>query len=196
MHRPRSACGFVGCAVLVASVLANAGALPASPAGIRVPTDITIDGCILPAPDCKSGPNVIVLDVKGEKRSLAVITASVSSGHRSIGGLIDDMTLRPMRVHGPAAVLDNFRAGTHVRLHAIVRLGSRRLLVQSVTQEIEPEAAAPANPEDSKADDMPRRMHVTSVGTCGASKLLEQGTCVRILRREVAQQLGVTTRVG
>lgn len=101
----------------------------------RVPIDVEMEGCILPAPACKSSPDVIPINVQGEKRSLGVIRLSIFSGHRSNGGLIDDMKFRGMRAYGPEAVLGNFPAGARVQIRAIAMMDTRTLLLRSVVRE-------------------------------------------------------------
>ncbi len=117
-------------------VVALAGALGAPAAAFaqlsRVPIDVELEGCILPAPDCKASPDVIPINVQGEKRSLAVIRLSIFSGHRSSGGLIDDMKFRGMRAFGPEAVLGNFPAGAQVQIRALAMMDTRTLLLRSV----------------------------------------------------------------
>lgn len=131
----RSLRRVVGRLFVVAWVLVAVG-VPASVAQLgRVPIDIEIEGCVLPAPDCKASPDVIPIDVQGEKRSLVVIRLSIFSGHRSSGGLVDDMKFRGMRAYGPEAVLENFPAGARLRLRAIATMDTRTLILRSVARE-------------------------------------------------------------
>jgi hypothetical protein len=134
MVRRRSLQAVVGRLVVVA--VAGALSAPAAFAQLaRVPIDVELEGCILPAPDCKASPDVIPINVQGEKRSLAVIRLSIFSGHRSSGGLIDDMKFRGMRAFGPEAVLANFPAGAQVQIRALAMLDTRTLLLRSVVPE-------------------------------------------------------------
>jgi hypothetical protein len=103
----------------------------------RVPINLRIEGCVQPAPDCKAGPDVIPLDVQGEKVPLAIVKMSIFTGHRSTGGLIDDMKFRGMRTFGPDAVRENFAPGAHVQINAVALMDTRMLLVQSVERERE-----------------------------------------------------------
>jgi len=82
---------------------------------------------------------VIPLDVQGEKVSLAIVTMSVFTGHRSTGGLIDDMKFRGMRTFGPDAVRENFPPGAHIQINALALMDTRMLLVQSIVREGTPE---------------------------------------------------------
>jgi hypothetical protein len=131
----RSLQRVVGLLAAVA-VVAHIGA----PTGVaaqlaRVPIDVELEGCILPAPACEASPDVIPITVQGEKRSLAVIRLSIFSGHRSSGGLIDDMKFRGMRVFGPEAAPGNFPAGAQVQMRALAMMDTRTLLLRSVVRE-------------------------------------------------------------
>jgi hypothetical protein len=124
--------GRLAAVVLAVAFPAAGGATSAVAQLARVPIDIELEGCILPAPGCPASPDVIPIDVQGEKRPVAVVRLSVFSGRRSGGGLVDDMKFRGMRAFGPDAVLENFPAGARVQIRAIAMLNTRTLLLRSV----------------------------------------------------------------
>ena len=97
--------------------------------------DLEIQACVLPAPDCPSSPDVIRLWVQDDEISLGLITVSVFNGHRSSGAVTADLRMRPLRTHGPEAVVSNFPGGARIRIRALAMLAERMLLVRSVTRE-------------------------------------------------------------
>jgi hypothetical protein len=101
----------------------------------RVPMDIEMVGCVLPAPGCQMGPDTITLWVQDDTVSFGIVTLSVFSGHRSMGSIIADMALRPLRTHGPEAVAASFPPGARLRIRAMAMLAERMLLVRSVRRE-------------------------------------------------------------
>jgi len=96
-----------------------------------LPLLIELDGCVEPAKDCPTR-DVVTLNEGKRKLSFAVETLRVRSGHATSGGVLEEMKLRPLRVHGDDELVHRLTAGAHLRIRAALRLRERYLIVQAV----------------------------------------------------------------
>jgi hypothetical protein len=112
---------------------ALAAVLVASNAPARaLPLMVELDGCVEPATACTASDR-ITLNEGERKLSFAVETLRVlSSSGATSGKVLTEMTLRPLRVHGPDEVVRRLEPGAHVRMKAALRLRERYLMLQSV----------------------------------------------------------------
>ena len=121
-------------AVILGAIIAASGA-----AARVLPLQIEFDGCVQPMPECESR-DVVTLNEGDRKLAFAVEKLRlISSTHATSGGVLNEMKVRPLRVHGPDEVVHRLAAGTRLRIRAGLRLRERYLLVQSV----EPAASKP-----------------------------------------------------
>jgi hypothetical protein len=115
------------------SALFLAAVLVASNAAARaLPLIVELDGCVEPATACKTSDRV-TLNEGDRKLTFAVETLRVlSSAAVTSGKLLTEMTLRPLRVHGPDELVHKLEPGAHVRMKAALRMRERYLMVQSI----------------------------------------------------------------
>ena len=113
--------------------LVLAAVLVASNAAARtLPLILELDGCVEPATACTTSDR-ITLNEGERKLSFAVETLRVlSSSGATSGKVLTEMTLRPLRVHGPDELVHKLEPGAHVRMKAALRLRERYLMVQSI----------------------------------------------------------------
>ena len=120
-------------AILVALFLALAIAAPVAARRISVPPSIELDGCVLPAPACPSPRGVVEMNLDDRTVSFAVnVLRFISNTTASTGKVLTEMTLRPLRVHGPKELQEKLVAGASLRVRATLRLADRFLLLQSI----------------------------------------------------------------
>ena len=112
--------------LVVAAVLTASSAVAAA-----LPRQIELDGCVEPATACTTN-DVVTLNEGKRKLSFAVETLRLRSTHGTTGGVLQEMKLRPLRVHGPDELVHRLAPGAHVRVRAALRLKERYLLLQSV----------------------------------------------------------------
>ena len=107
--------------------------LPAAGAAARgLPLTVELDGCVAPTTAC-STRDVVELNAGKRKLSFAVETLRVvSTSHATSGGVLAEMKLRPLRLHGPDELLHRLEPGAHVRMRGALRLRDRYLIVQAV----------------------------------------------------------------
>ena len=117
----------------VVRLLLVAAVLTASNAAARgLPLQIELDGCVEPAKDCAT-QDVVTLNEGDRKLSFAVETLRLrSSSHATSGGVLAEMKLRPLRVHGPEELVHRLMPGAHLRVRGALRLRERYLIVQAV----------------------------------------------------------------
>ena len=97
-----------------------------------LPLIVELDGCVEPATACTTSDRV-TLNEGERKLSFAVETLRVlSSSGATSGKVLTEMTLRPLRVHGPDELVHKLTPGAHVRIKAALRLRERYLMVQSL----------------------------------------------------------------
>ena len=113
--------------------LVLAAVLVASNAAARtLPLIVELDGCVEPATACTTSDR-ITLNEGDRKLSFAVETLRVlSSSGATSGKVLTEMTLRPLRVHGPDELVHKLEPGAHLRMKAALRLNERYLMLQSV----------------------------------------------------------------
>ena len=104
----------------------------ASAAARGLPLVVELDGCVEPATACTTSDRV-TLNEGDRKLSFAVETLRVlSSAAAPSGKVLTEMTLRPLRVHGPDELVHRLEPGAHLRMKAALRLRERYLMLQSV----------------------------------------------------------------
>jgi hypothetical protein len=115
------------------AALVFAAVLAASNAAARgLPLLVELDGCVEPATACTTSDRITLNEGK-RKLSFAVETLRVlSSSGATSGKVLTEMTLRPLRVHGPDELVHQLAPGAHVRMKAALRLHERYLMVQSI----------------------------------------------------------------
>jgi len=115
------------------AALVFAAVLAASNAAARgLPLLVELDGCVEPATACTTSDRITLNEGK-RKLSFAVETLRVlSSSGATSGKVLNEMTLRPLRVHGPDELVHQLAPGAHVRMKAALRLHERYLMVQSI----------------------------------------------------------------
>jgi hypothetical protein len=115
------------------AALVFAAVLAASNAAARgLPLLVELDGCVEPATACTTSDRITLNEGK-RKLSFAVETLRVlSSSGATSGKVLTEMTLRPLRVHGPDELVHKLAPGAHVRMKAALRLHERYLMVQSI----------------------------------------------------------------
>jgi len=115
------------------AALVFAAVLAASNAAARgLPLLVELDGCVEPATACTTSDRITLNEGK-RKLSFAVETLRVlSSSGATSGKVLNEMTLRPLRVHGPDELVHQLAPGAHVRMKAALRLHARYLMVQSI----------------------------------------------------------------
>jgi len=125
----------------VKAVAALAAVLAVSNASARgLPLSIELHGCILPAPACPPERDVVTLTVGDGKLSFGVEKLRLLSHVRaSTAGVLHEMKMRPVRVHGPDELLHRLTPGAHVRVGAFLRLSQHYMILKSVEPEPEPE---------------------------------------------------------
>src|SRR5262245_18634440 len=117
----------------VAGLVLVAALVPAFDAGAPgLPLQVELDGCIEPAGGCVTR-DVVTLNEGKRKLSFAVETLRVlSSSHATSGGVLDELKLHPLRVHGPDGLVHRLTPGARVRMRCALRLRERYLIVQAV----------------------------------------------------------------
>jgi hypothetical protein len=129
----------VALSTLCRAVILGAIIAASSAAARGLPLQIELDGCVQPTPECESR-DVVTLNEGNRKLAFAVETLRLLSSTRATGGgVLTEMKVRPLRVHGPDEVVHRLAPGTRLRVRAALRLHERYLLVQSV----EPGASKP-----------------------------------------------------
>jgi len=115
------------------AALVFAAVLAVSNAAARgLPLLVELDGCVEPATACTTSDRITLNEGK-RKLSFAVETLRVlSSSGATSGKVLTEMTLRPLRVHGPDELVHQLAPGAHVRMKAALRLHERYLMVQSI----------------------------------------------------------------
>jgi len=115
------------------AALVFAAVLAASNAAARgLPLLVELDGCVEPATACTTSDRITLNEGK-RKLSFAVETLRVlSSSGATSGKVLNEMTLRPLSVHGPDELVHQLAPGAHVRMKAALRLHERYLMVQSI----------------------------------------------------------------
>jgi hypothetical protein len=97
-----------------------------------VPLDLLLDVCVLPADDCANVHEVMKVTIDDQPREMAILRTEVLRGSPRTGSIQTELTLKPMRVVGPAEILKKLEPGARVRMRAQTRLASRMMMVQSV----------------------------------------------------------------
>src|SRR5262249_44704288 len=97
-----------------------------------LPLQVELDGCVEPAQACATR-DVVTLNDGNRRLSFAVEALRLrSSSHATSGGVLAEMKLRPLRVHGPDELVHRLTPGAQVRVRGALRLRERYLIVQSV----------------------------------------------------------------